>query len=78
MGLYTKKLGFRNDGDVRPDYQYVVYDQRVHKFNYRLKRFREDPNLVYKDGLTERELADMNGLNRIYDCGKTRWVYDVG
>lgn len=76
-GSLYEKLGFRNDGEIRPDYQYVVRDQRVHKFNYRLKRFRNDPNLVYKDGLTERELADMNGLNRIYDCGKTRWVYDV-
>jgi len=75
-GLYENS-GWVNDGVIRPDYSYIVRDTRVHKFNYRLKRFREDEALEYREGLSERELAALNGLNRIWDAGKTRWVKPV-
>ena len=76
-GMY-KRLGFVNDGELAPDYMYVVNGSREHKFGYRLKRFRDDPELTYRDGLTERQLAELNGLNRIYDAGKVRWVLSRG
>lgn len=72
-GLY-ERLGFQRDGDIPPDYQYVVRGTREHKFNYRIKRFRDDPVLEYRDGFTETQLANLNGLNRVYDAGKVRWV----
>ena len=75
-GLYSA-LGFVHNGELKPDYMYVVNKKRVHKFNYRKKRFRQDPNLQYKDGLSESELATLNNIPKIYDCGKTRWVIDV-
>ena len=75
-GLY-EKLGFSCDKELKPDYRYLAEDKRIHKFNYRLKRFRNDPELEYKEGLTEKELAQLNGLERIWDCGKTRWVMDI-
>lgn len=75
-GLY-ESTGFIEDGELKPDYMYVVKNHRVHKFNYRIKRFREDANLKYEEGMTERELAALNGLPRIYDAGKVRWVLDV-
>ena len=75
-GLY-EKLGFSKDKDLLPDYKYLVDEERVHKFNYRINRFKKDPHLTYKEGLTERELAELNGLERVWDCGKTRWVMEV-
>lgn len=75
-GLYAQ-LGFQHDKELRPDYTYLVAGTRKHKFGYRLKRFRNDPQLKYVEGMTERELARINGLERIWDCGKTRWVMDV-
>ena len=75
-GLY-QKLGFTRDKELKPDYRYVVDENRVHKFNYRLKRFRSDPNLEYQEGLSERELALLNGIPRVWDCGKTRWVMEL-
>ena len=72
-GLYESN-GFVVDAELAPDYRYVVGGERVHKFRYRLKRFREDPLLKWEDGLSERELALLNGLERIWDAGKTRWV----
>lgn len=67
-------LGFTRDGDVRPDYKYVVRGERVHKFNYRKSRFRDDPELQFEDGLSESQLATLNGLTRVWDCGKVKWV----
>ena len=75
-GLY-EKLGFSCDKELSPDYRYVANGERIHKFNYRLKRFRNDPELEYREGLTEKELAQINGLERVWDCGKTRWVMEV-
>lgn len=74
--LYDK-LGFTRDGEIPPDYSYLVDGSRVHKFNYRKSRFRRDPDLEYREGLTERELAELNGLPRVYDSGKTRWTLTV-
>lgn len=54
---------------------YVVGKRRVHKFNFRLKRFREDESLTYVDGLSESQLATLNGLMRVWDSGKARWVW---
>lgn len=73
-GRLYEATGWRNDGELAPDYRYVVGGRREHKFGYRLKRFREDPALLWEEGLTERELADLNGLDRIWDAGKTRYV----
>jgi hypothetical protein len=72
-GMYDR-LGFVVDGELKPDYMYVVDGSRVHKFNYRSKRFRDDPDLLYEDGMSESGLALMNGLDRVYDAGKTRYV----
>lgn len=71
-GLYENN-GFIADKVLPPDYMYVVGGERKHKFNYRLKRFQNDPNLFWEAGRTERELAALNGLYRVWDAGKTRY-----
>ena len=65
--------GFSADKILPPDYMYVVEGERKHKFGYRLKRFESEPELEWEAGLTERELAKLNGLERIWDSGKTRY-----
>lgn len=70
--LYTE-TGWKLEKELDPDYMYVVGDHRKHKYGYRLKRFRDDPNLKYIDGYTESQLAELNSLHRIYDCGKIRY-----
>ncbi|MGV3076271.1 zinc-ribbon domain-containing protein [Clostridium baratii] len=71
--LYSNN-GFTVDKLIKPDYSYVVGGVRKHKFNYRIDRFRRDSELLYRDGLSERELACLNGLLRVWDAGKVRWV----
>ena len=75
-GLYANN-GFVRDGEIAPDYMYVVRGHREHKFNYRKARFKSDPNLQYEEGLTERQLAELNKLPRIWDAGKVRWAWNA-
>lgn len=72
-GLYENN-GFTADKELPPDYMYVVNGKRQHKFGYRLKKFRNDPKLLWEEGLTEKQLALLNNIPRIWDAGKTRWV----
>lgn len=71
-GLYAN-TGFTAIKELRPDYMYVKKGLRHHKFGYRLQRFRNDPELLWEEGLSERELAALNGLTRIWDAGKVKW-----
>ena len=75
-GLY-KKNGFVKDAELEPDYMYLNRSKRIHKFNYRLKRFKEDPELLWDETLSEAGLAKLNSLHRIWDAGKVRWVKTV-
>jgi len=74
--LYSTN-GFVADKELPPDYMYVIKDVRKHKFGYRLAKFKNDPKLKWVDGLNEAELAEANGLKRVWDAGKTRWVKQV-
>jgi len=73
-GLYENN-GFIADKELSPDYMYVVKGERKHKFGYRLKRFRDDPALLWDENMSERELAQLNSIPRIWDAGKTRYRY---
>lgn len=75
QGDLYEQTGFVKDRILPPDYKYVVNGKRVHKFNYRKARIKADPNLKYKDGMTERELMALNGIPRVWDSGKIRYVF---
>lgn len=73
-GLYENN-GFIVDKMIPPDYTYLVKGSyREHKFKYRKIKFKKDPLLNYQDNLTEKELAQLNNLLRIYDSGKVKWI----
>jgi hypothetical protein len=76
-GELYENNGFTVDKELAPDYRYVVKNERRPKSEYSVTRFKDDPNLKWQDGLTEKELADLNGIPRIWDAGKTRWVKTV-
>lgn len=68
--------GFTKEAELREDYMYVKNKKRFHKFGFRLDKFKNNPNLMYQENMTERELAILNGYTRIWDSGKTRWVLE--
>lgn len=74
-GALYDASGWERDVVIPPDYKYAVRGVRKHKFGYRLKRFRNDPTLTFEEGRTEAELAALNGLLRVWDSGKIRYVW---
>lgn len=75
-GMY-EKTGFKAVARLRPDYFYVRYGKRLHKRGFQKSRFKSDATLQYSEGATEFELATLNNLHRVYDCGKTRWELQI-
>lgn len=77
-GDLYRKTGFEQVAVLEPDYCYVRSGarQREHKFGYRKSKFKSDPNLKFDERLTEAELAELNGLTRIYDAGKIKFILD--
>lgn len=76
-GSLYEKNGFVLDKVLDVDYAYLAKGGRAHKLSYQIKRFKSDSELTFKDGLTERELARLNGLHRIWNSGKNRYVKNV-
>lgn len=72
-GNLYESTGWVKDKVLPPDYAYLYRGSRVHKFNFRLERFKRDTNLKFVDNKTERELAELNNLLRVYDAGKVRY-----
>lgn len=71
-GLY-KQAGFVLETTIEPEYAYVVNQERIHKFNMRRKYLAG--KLKYFDpDLSEWENCKVNGVDRIWDCGKCRYV----
>ncbi len=68
-GSVYEKIGFRHDGDIRPDYCWTNGYKRFHKSGLRKKGSEKG------SGLTERELREAQGLRKIWDLGKKRWVW---
>lgn len=78
-GLY-KISGFTARETLRPDYRYVGAKtgwRRAPKEAFQRKRFRDDPALVWDESWTEAIAARENGLFRVWDCGKVRYVREV-
>jgi len=72
-GLYSGN-GWVLDAVLGPDYKYVSGGVREHKFNFRKGRFETDSELLFDPELSESELALLNGLTRVWDSGKLRFV----
>ena len=60
-------MGFNLDGDVRSDYYWVRGKHRYNKSG-----LRKPPSTM----LTESELREGQGFEKIWDLGKKRWVYE--
>lgn len=66
--------GFVHTVSLTPGFTYHVNAKRVSLEEYPVSRFKSDPALAWKEGLSAWEIADLNGLERIWDAGKTLWV----
>ena len=76
-GDVYEQIGFTKGATTLPDYSYLARGRRVSRFEYLPSRFREAPELTFKEGMTGRQLADLNGLHRIWDHGRVRYVKNI-
>lgn len=76
-GSIYKNAGFIETKVEPANYKYLIRGKRVFSAEYTSEKFRDSPALEWEDGLTEKELADLNGLNRIWDAGTTTYEFEI-
>lgn len=72
IGRVYEVLGFKCTEILNPGYYYTDYVNRFHRSNFTKK------SLVRKgfsDNLTEQEIMQTTGYDRIWDCGNKRFEY---
>jgi hypothetical protein len=65
--------GWTLDTILPPDYSYIEYNKRVHKFNYRHKHLPKKLK-NYDSQLSEWENCKNNNIYRIWNCGLKRYI----
>jgi hypothetical protein len=65
-GAVYEKIGFKFDGKIRPDYYWCMNQKRFHKSGLRKK---------HGESVTESVLRQSQGYRKIWDLGKSRWVF---
>jgi len=76
-GSLYENSGWTLDRVLPPDYSYLYKGKREHKFGFRKNRFKNDTSFEYREGLSEKELASLNGLSRVWDSGKKRYTMQI-
>ena len=71
--LYSK-LGFKQFGESRPGYWYIIDGIRSHRFNWRKSKLKK---LGYDTSKSEELIMNDLGYFRIYGCGNKKWIYTV-
>lgn len=71
-GAIYRRLGFSEDGFLRPDYYYIKNGIKVSKQS--MKKMANEKLL----GLSEKDLRSLQGYLRVYDAGKIRFRWTKG
>ena len=74
IGNLYEKLGFTHMHNSVPNYFYIINGIRKHRYG-----FRKDllVSAGYDKNMTEQEIMQSRGINRIYDCGSSKWVLTI-
>lgn len=70
QGDLYRTLGFEFIHDSEPNYWYVIGRERKYRFNFRKSILVKEG---YDSNKSEHEIMMDRGINRIYDCGNSRW-----
>lgn len=73
-GNVYKALGFRLMKDIPTDYMYLLnYTSKHHKFGFRKDKIAKKFGVDVSEK-TENQLMQELGFDRIWDCGKKKWI----
>lgn len=80
QGLYLAHLGCTRLEDTPPNYWYFSLKnadfKRYHRFTFNKQALiKKYPNLV-TECCTEYSIAQGAGLERIWDCGNAKWIWN--
>jgi hypothetical protein len=78
VGRLYEEVGFIKENEGTPTYWYVRSgnpNERFHRFNWTKTKAIKAYGGYPED--TEWDIMSRNGWDRVWDCGKTRWVYYV-
>ena len=77
LGKLYETLGFSKTKETFCNYWYMKgYSNRIHRFNFRKNVLKEKLE-VFDEKLTEWENMQLNGYDRIWDCGSLKYELDV-
>ncbi len=73
-GKFYEYAGFTFVGETEPGFYYISSDYISRESRYRYQKYMlKDKISTYKESLTEWENMQLNGYDRIWDCGNVRW-----
>lgn len=67
-------MNFKLVANTSPNYWYIDGNMRMHRFNYR-KSILNETLKIFDNELTEWENMQLNGYDRIWDCGHFKYIY---
>ncbi|MNK10014.1 hypothetical protein D3C87_280250 [compost metagenome] len=76
-GNVYSKNGFRLVGETKPSYWWTKNKRRYHKRAFQHQYLKEKFS-NYDSTLSEAENCYRNGYYRIWDCGKSKWILNIG
>lgn len=71
-------MGFTHDSDTPPNYFYIKYGKsdRLHRYGFTKHNLSKKLDKFDKN-LTEWQNMQLNGYDRIWDCGHSKWVLKI-
>ena len=73
-GDFYKNFGFNCNGETSPSYYYTKYNKRENRLNFQ-KHMLSEKLKTFDPILTEWENMQLNGYDRIWDCGNTVYTW---
>ena len=74
VGNLYDKLNFDFSWSTAPNYWYLIGNSRIHRFRYRKSELSNMES--YNPKLTEWQIMEKEGFDRIWDCGNNRYQLD--
>lgn len=69
--------GFELNCTIKPDYAYIVGNSLKHRWNFRKDMIKEKYPDIYDPDKTEYEMMLQVGIDRIWDCGKLKYIHEI-
>ena len=67
--------GFIKQYTTRPDYMYLERGKLYHKSGYQKSKLAKRFGAELVTGKTEKQITEEQGIYRVYDCGKIKWLF---